>query len=90
VRHATQEDLDRLEPLLVELRGLPQLRERNRGSFLRAGRALLHFHADGGDLYVDARLDTKFQRMKVTSHAEQADFLARVKEALQSSAPPSA
>jgi hypothetical protein len=90
VRHATQEDLDRLEPLLVELRKLPQLRERKRGSFSRADRALLHFHEDAGDLYVDVRLDTEFQRMKVTSHAEQGDFLARVKEALQSSARPSA
>lgn len=90
VRHATQEDLDRLEPLLVELRKLPQLRERKRGSFSRADRALLHFHEDAGDLYVDVRLDTKFQRMKVTSDAEQADFLARVKEAVQSGARPSA
>jgi len=85
VRHATQEDLDRLEPLLVELRKLPQLRERKRGSFSRADRALLHFHEDAGDLYVDVRLDTQFQRMKVTSHTEQADFLARVKAALRSS-----
>ena len=90
VRHATQDDLDRLEPLLVELRKLPQLLERKRGSFSRADRALLHFHADAGDLYVDVRLDAKFQRMKVTSQTEQADFLARVKEALQSGARPSA
>lgn len=84
MRHATQEDLDQLEPLLVELRKLPQLRERKRGSFSRASRALLHFHEDAGDLYVDVRLDAKFQRMKVTSHTEQADLLARVQEALQS------
>ena len=82
VRHATQEDLDRLEPLLAELRKLPQLRERKRGNFSRAGRALLHFHEDAGDLYVDVRLDANFQRMKVTSHTEQADVLAQVKEAL--------
>ena len=82
MRHATQEDLDQLEPLLVELRQLPQLRERKRGSFSRAGRALLHFHEDAGDLYVDVRLGTKFQRMKVTSRTEQADFLSRVKETL--------
>ena len=90
VRHATQEDLDRLEPLLVELRKLPQLRERKRGSFSRADRALLHFHEDADDLYVDVRLDTKFQRMKVTSQTEQAYLLARVREALQSSVRPPA
>ena len=82
MRHATPEDLDQIEALLVELRGLPQLRERRRGYFSRAGRAFLHFHEDAGDLYVDVRLDGKFQRMKVTSDTEQADFLSRVKEAL--------
>jgi hypothetical protein len=31
-------------------------------------------------------LEGKFQRMKVTSHTDQADFLSRVKEALHPSA----
>ena len=74
----------------MELRKLPQLRERRRGYFARVGRAFLHFHEDAGDLYVDVKLDSKFQRMKVTSHTEQADFLSRVKETLQSSARPTA
>jgi hypothetical protein len=83
VRHATQEDLDCIEALLGELRGLSQLRERKRGYFTRGSRAFLHFHVDAGDIYVDVRLDSKFQRMKVTSRSEQADFLSRVREALQ-------
>ncbi|MGO8959980.1 MAG: hypothetical protein ACLQFR_21810 [Streptosporangiaceae bacterium] len=82
MRHATQEDLDRLDVLLVGLRGLPQLRERKRGNFSRGSRAFLHFHEDAGDLYVDVKLDSKFQRMRVTSGSEQADFLSRVREAL--------
>ena len=86
MRHATQEDLDRLEALLAELRELPQLRERKRGYFSRRGRAFLHFHEDAGDLYVDVRLDGEFQRMKVTSRSDQAGFLARVTAALQSDA----
>jgi hypothetical protein len=83
VRHATQEDLDRLEALPVDLRKLPQLRERKRGYFSRGSGAFLHFHEDAGDLYVDVRLDSKFQRMKVTSSNDQADFLSQVREALQ-------
>ena len=83
VRHATQGNLDRLEALLVELRRLPQLRERKRGHFSRGTQAFLHFHEDAGDLYVDG-LDRKFQRLKVTSRDEQADFLSQVREALQS------
>jgi hypothetical protein len=84
VRHATQEDLDRLEALLLELRRLPQLRERKRGYFSRGSRALLHFHEDAGDLYVDVRLDSKFERTKITSRDQQAYFLSRLREALQS------
>ena len=83
MRHATQEDLDRLEALLAELRGLPQLRERKRGYFSRGSRAFLHFHEEAGDYYVDVRLGSEFQRMKVTSGSEQAEFLLQVREALR-------
>ena len=83
VRHATQDDLDRLEVLLTDLRELPQLRERKRGYFSRGSRAFLHFHEDAGDLYVDVRLDSDFQRMRVTSRAEQAGFLSQVRMALR-------
>lgn len=82
MRHATQQDLDHLETLLAELRRLPQLQERKRGSFSRASRAFLHFHADASDLYVDVRLDSSFERMRVTSSEEQTAFLAQVQRAL--------
>ena len=83
VRHATDDDLDHLEALLAELRGFPQLRERKRASFSRGRRAFLHFHEDAGEFYVDVRFDTEFERMKVTSDAEQADFLVQVRGALE-------
>jgi hypothetical protein len=82
VRHATPDDLDRLEPLLAELRKLPGLRERKRGDFSRESRAFLHFHEDAGDFYVDVKLDSKFQRMRVTTPSEQAGFLVQVQGAL--------
>ena len=88
MRHATEEDLDRLAPLLAELRKLPQLRERKRGYFSRGAHAFLHFHEDAGDFYVDVKLGGKFQRLRVTSQAEQATFLSRVREALQSAPGP--
>lgn len=82
MRHAISEDLDRLEAVLEGLRGLPQLRERQRGYFARGARAFLHFHEDAGDLYVDVRLDSDFERMKITSAEEQAYFTSRVREVL--------
>jgi hypothetical protein len=71
---------------LVELRKLPQLRERKRGYFSKGSRAFLHFHEDAGDLYVDVRFDGAFRRARVTSGKEQAELLARVRAALQSTA----
>ena len=85
MRHANQEDLDHLEALLAELRKLPRLRERKRGYFSRGSRAFLHFHEDGGDFYADVKLGNDFERMRVTSPAEQAGFLSLVREALGSS-----
>ena len=82
MRHARQEDLERLEPLLAELRVLPGLRERKWGYFSKGSGAFLHFHEDAGDLYADVKLGSKFQRMKVSSGSEQADFLSCVREAL--------
>jgi len=61
----------------------PQLHERKRGYFSRGSRAFLHFHEDAGDLYVDVRLDSTFQRMRVTSRSEQAAFLSQVQMALR-------
>jgi hypothetical protein len=82
VRHATEEDLDRVDPLLTELRRLPPLRERKRGSFSRGSRAFLHFHEDAGDFYVDVRLDGAFRHARATGDEEQADLLSRVRRAL--------
>src|ERR1700722_9059404 len=79
MRHATEADLDAVEALLVELRRLPELRERRRGSFSRGSRAFLYFHEDAGEFYVDVRLDGAFRRAKVTTADEQADLLAQVR-----------
>jgi hypothetical protein len=65
-----------------------QLRERKRGYFSWGGRAFLHFHEDAGDYYVDVKLDSRFQRVNVTSRSDQALLLTRVKEALRSNGRP--
>jgi hypothetical protein len=83
MRHATEADLDAVEAFLVELRRLPELRERRRGSFSRGSRAFLHFHEDAGEFYVDVRLDGAFRRAKVTTADEQADLLAQVRRELE-------
>ena len=84
LRHATPADLDRLDSLLAQLRGVRGLRERKRGSFSRGTRAFLHFHADANALYADVRLENAFERLSVTTDHEQARFLRTVRHALRS------
>src|SRR5450631_4078133 len=47
------EDLDRLDSLLAQLRTIGQLHERRRGTFTRETAAFLHFHAFTSDLTAD-------------------------------------
>ena len=83
MRHARDTDLDRIEPLLAQLRSIDGLTEKSRGVFYRRSRACLHFHADGDDLYVDLRLDTDdFERTRATTKAEQRALVAAVKRAI--------
>jgi hypothetical protein len=84
VRHATPAALDRLEPLLAELRDVEGLREKKRGTFYRGSSAFLHFHEDPAGLFADARLaGTDFTRLRVSTAAEQRALLAAVRRALR-------
>jgi hypothetical protein len=81
VRHARDEDLDRIEPLLEQLRAIAGLTEKSRGVFYRGSRAFLHFHADGDDTYADLRLaGDEFERTKTTTKAEQNALIAAVRQ----------
>ena len=83
MRHARDDDLDQLEPLLTGLRELPALREKKRGNFYRGSRAFLHFHADPAGLFADVRFHEEFERVRVTTRKEQRDLLARVEATLR-------
>ena len=83
MRHARTEDLDRIEPVLVQLRGIEGLTEKSRGVFYRRSRACLHFHADGDDICADVRLSgDDFERTRTTTKTEQRALLAAVRRAL--------
>jgi hypothetical protein len=82
MRHARSEALDDLEPTLEALRSVPGLREKTRGIFYRGGIAFLHFHEDPTGLYADVRLNTDFERLRVTTEREQDALVRRVRGAL--------
>jgi len=82
MKHATAAALDRLEPLLTELRTLPGLVERSRGVFYRKGRAFLHFHQDPTGLFADLR-DAEgrdFDRFDVTHTEGRNRLLGAVRQ----------
>lgn len=72
MKHAGQDALDRLEPLLARVRALPGLTEKNRGVFYLKSRAFLHFHEDPKGLFGDVRDESgkDFDRFDVTASGE--------------------
>lgn len=84
MKHAMPAALDRLEPLLRELRGCDGLREKSRGTFYRGSRAFLHFHEDPAGLFADVRLSgSDFSRLRVATARERRSLLAAVRRTLR-------
>jgi hypothetical protein len=82
VRHADTAALDRLEPMLVQLRSMPELKEVRRGVFYRRSRAFIHFHDDAAGLHADVRLDQDFERRRVETDDERREFIGEIRTAL--------
>lgn len=86
MRHITQDRLDELEPMLVELRGVAGLAEKKRGVFYRRSRAFLHFHEDPQGLFADARLGgDDFRRFDVTRRKDQRSLVQKIRKELNAS-----
>lgn len=81
MKHVSPAGLDELEGLLRELRSVDGLTEKKRGVFYRGSRAFLHFHEDTSGLYADVRVDTEFERVRVTTKAERRRLLSVVRRA---------
>ena len=82
MRHARDEDLDRIEPLLAKIRALGTLIERKRGIFYLRNRAFLHFHEDPAGMFADLRDGDDVARHPVTSAHEQREFVRALQGAL--------
>jgi len=82
LKHAGQEALERLSPLLEKLRQRTLLREKRPGIFYLKSRAFLHFHEDPDGLFADVRLSADFVRLSVTKRADQAALLRQIDDRL--------
>jgi hypothetical protein len=85
MRHASAEDLEPIDELVVALRETGALTEKGPGVFYRRSKAFLHFHVDPTGLYADVRTDPSadFERVRVTTKAEQRRLLTSVRRALR-------
>ncbi len=83
MKHAGAEALDRLEPLLVEIRLREGLKEKKRGSFYRKGKAWLHFHEDPAGLFADLRGPADWMRLRVSDPAERQSLIEAMDAALR-------
>jgi hypothetical protein len=84
MRHARDEALDGLEPLLARLRRIEGLSEKKRGIFYRGSKAFLHFHEDPAGLFADIRCadGRDFDRLQVDdAEAREALVKAAVERA---------
>jgi len=82
LRHADSASLKRLEPMLAQLRAMPELREVRPGVFYRRSRAFMHFHDDPSGLHTDIRLGDSFERHRVETADEQAHLIEDIRRAL--------
>jgi hypothetical protein len=83
MRHAGQDALDELEPLLAELRKLPEIAERKRGTFYRKSDAFLHFHEDPAGPFADLKVDGDWERRRVKTATERRALVARARALLR-------
>lgn len=83
MKHAGPKALDRIEPLLKQIRAHAALKEKSRGCFYLGGKGFLHFHEHGEDeLYADIGLGKTFDRLPAMTAAQHKAILARTAKEL--------
>ncbi len=88
MKHAGAAALDRLEPLLAQLRTHAALKEKSRGCFYLRGRGFLHFHEHGEDeLYADIGLGDDFERLPAMTPTQHKTILRLTAKAVADGKP---
>ena len=76
--------LEALAPLLKVLRAHPALHEIRPATFHLKGRNFVHFHEEPEGVFADVLLAKGRVHMPVSSPTEQAEFLQRIGQVLES------
>jgi hypothetical protein len=80
LKHAGEATLDHLEPLLKEIRQLPGLHEKKRGTFYKKSSAFLHFHEDPTGIFADLKDGKVWLRFGVNSAEETEKLLTELQK----------
>jgi len=84
MRHATDETIKALAPLLSKIRNISPLKEKKPGVYYLKSKAFLHFHEHEGEIFADVRLNPPdFDRLPATTKAEQSRLLKGIQEHLK-------
>lgn len=75
LRRAGTATLERVSPLLDELRHYSTLHETRPGVFYLGSAELLHFHETPDGIVADVRLAKGYERLPVNTRTEQLDLL---------------
>ena len=71
MKHANEETLDQLTPLLVQIRRrIPPLKEKGSGKFYLKSTAFLHFHDDPAGFFADLKVAGDWQRYPVNDDSD--------------------
>jgi hypothetical protein len=88
MKHAGPKALDRIEPLLAQVRAFAGLKEKSRGCFYLKGKGFLHFHEHGEDeIYADIGLGAGFDRLPAMTQAQHKKILSLTARALRDGKP---
>jgi hypothetical protein len=82
MKHASAAALNSIQPVLLELRQLEGIRERNPGIFYRKSSAFIHFHEDPAGIFADVSREGEWLRLPVNTASERRQFVRLVKEML--------
>jgi hypothetical protein len=82
MKHASEAALERIQPVLLELRQLEGIKERKPGIFYRKSSALIHFHEDPAGIFADVSRDREWLRLPLNRASERRQFVRLVKEIL--------
>ena len=76
MKHANQDTLAKLSPLLEQIRSrVPPLKEKGEGKFYVKSVAFLHFHDDPVGIFADLKANGDWQRYPVNTNEEYAALL---------------